>query len=152
MRKFSKIFAVVLTLCVLFSAMATAVFAEDATAKKDLTYKADGVSNISKIDFEDDANGSTAYASSASKSIDTVYGWSPVRCGTIQTTTVIQQIGLDGVTTNNYLRMRRLADGGDLTQSAPYWEYYAGKYQTPTHKASEYSYVIADYEFTYLVS
>ena len=147
MRKFSKIFAVVLTLCVLFSAMATAVFAENATAKKDLTYKADGVSNISKIDFEEDANGSTAYASSASKSADSVYGWAPVRCGTIQATTVIQQIGLDGVTTNNYLRMRRLADGGDLTQSAPYWEYYAGKYQTPTHKASEYSYIIADYDF-----
>ena len=138
MRKFSKVFAVVLTLCVLFSAFATISFAEEGSAKKDLTYSAEGVENVSKIDFEEDANGSTAYASTG-KSGDTIYGWAPVRCGTIQTTTVIQQLGLDGVTTNNYLRMRRLADGGDLTQSAPYWEYYAGKYSTPTHLASDYS-------------
>ncbi len=148
MRKFSKVFAVVITLCLIFGVLCTSVFAEEITAKKDLNVSGEGISNVSRIDFEENGAGDQSYASSkTSASGDSTYGWGVVRCSTIQTTVVQSQLGLDGVTTNKYLQHKRLEGGGDVTQSAPYWEYYLGKYSTPTHEVRNYSYVVADYDF-----
>jgi len=149
MRKFSKIFAVALTLCIIFGVLCTSVFAEEITAKKDLKVSAEGVSNVSRIDFEENGKGDTSYsASKTSNTNDSTYGWGVVRSTTIQDVIVQQQLGLDGTTTNNYLRFKRLEGGGDVTQAAPYWEYYLGRYSTPTHLVQDYSYSVADFDFS----
>ena len=62
MRKFSKIFAVAITLCLVFGVLCTSVFAEELTAKKDLKYPAEGISNVSKIDFEENGKAQKASA------------------------------------------------------------------------------------------
>ena len=149
MRKFSKIFAVAITLCIIFGVLCTSVFAEEITASKDLKVKAEGISNVARIDFEENGAGDMSYSASKSSGIaDSTYGWGVVRSSTIQDVLVQQQLGLDNTTTNNYLRFRRLEGGGDTAQSAPYWEYYIGKYSTPSHQVSEYSYAVADYDFS----
>ena len=149
MRKFSKIFAVALTLCLIFGVLCTSVFAEEITAKKDLKVPSEGVSNVAKIDFEENGVGDMSYASSkTSNTNDSTYGWGVVRSSTIQDVLVQQQLGLDGTTTNNYLRFKRLDGGGEVNQSAPYWEYYIGRYGTPTHVVQDYSYAVADFDFS----
>lgn len=148
MRKFSKAFAIVLTLCLIFGVLCTNTFAEELSASKDLI-PSDSVENVARIDFESNPTGDTAYATNKTSSLPVYskYGWESSKTSeTIHDVVVSTQTGLDGVTTNNYLRFRRLLEGSSTEGSAS-WECLMGIWDTPTHISEDYSYIVADFDF-----
>ena len=147
MRKFSKVFAMLLTLCLIFGMLYTAAFAEEFSASKDLI-PSDNVENVARIDFESNPTGDTAYATTKTSGLPdySKYGWLSKNGNTIHDVVVATQTGLDGVTTNNYLRFSRFLEGSS-TEGSSYWDCRMGIYENLTHQSEDYSYAVADFDF-----
>ena len=149
MRKFTKIFAVILSVTVLFGALAIFAFA-DESAKKDLVIGAEGIYNTVNLDFEDLKVGDTAFQSGKSSYTNSKYGWNsaltPSDCSTIK----IKEQSDDNEITNKYLNFSR---NEDVEATKFYWEFCTGAYTKVSNRAQnesvhEYAYITIDFDIS----
>lgn len=145
MRRFSKIFAVIMSICMLFGIItATAVYAADQSYDLDITSDG-GIKSVMSLDFEEVKNGDVSYAASSSGNRKSDYGWTGSRYNDLIDIVARTQTDEFGMT-NNYLQHQRI-DGAAFDRNAGYWEYFISRWTTSTaRKLSDYSYLTIDFD------
>lgn len=147
MRKFTKIFAVILSVTVLFGALATFAFA-DETADKDLVIGAEGIFNTADLDFEDLKVGDASFQTGKSSFTNSKYGWNAALTPSDGSTISVKQQSDENGATNKYLCYSR---NEDIDATKFYWEFCTGSYTKNSNRAQnervhEYAYITIDFD------
>ncbi len=147
MKKLTKILAVCLTVATLATLLIGNSFVSAATTSKNtLNLSRRGIVNAINLDLEDYSAGSGSFASGVSGD-NIKYGWSPnLRTGDGESMniTVRQQTGLDGISSNKYISMRRIPRS--VHPRGNYVDVKIGNPTAKSHNIMEYSYITFDFD------